>query len=91
MSQNHYCCFCTFETELSHYSSTKLLQEQLLQAINILGLLVEHAPDKKITIATHTFNTEEVAITTLNLISLEQKLHTLNSQLNITQPNNKYL
>ena len=88
MSQDHlpYCCgICRLEQELSCCPSIKLLQEQLMQAINILGLLVEHASDKEIALATQTFNSEEIAVTTLNLISLEQKLHEINRRLVVSQ------
>ncbi len=72
-----------------YYHNIAFVQEQLMQAINILGLLVEYAPDKQITIAAQTFNTQEIAVTTLNLISLEQQLNTINNQLNIMQQNSE--
>ena len=52
-----------------------------MQAIHILSLLVESSPEKEIIIAEHILNTEEVALTTVNLISLEHKLNTINDIL----------
>ncbi len=48
-----------------------------MTAINILGLLVQDAQNQEVIIASEKFNPQELAVTTLNLISLEQKFNTL--------------
>ena len=62
-----------------------------MQAISILGLLVEYAEDKQFVIAGQKFNTEEIAVTTLNLISLERKLDNIYKQLGVSQKNREII
>ncbi len=55
-------------------------QEQLLAAINILGLLVSDTPDKEINLAGETLQKDDIAVAaTLNLIALKQKLKNIKS------------
>ena len=68
------CTLCQSGLIFSHCPNTAFVQEQLLTAINILGLLVENAPGKQFTLASETFDTDEIAVTTLNLICMVQKL-----------------
>ncbi len=68
------CTLCLSGLIFSHCPNTTFVQEQLLTAINILGLLVETAPGKQLTLASKIFDTDEIAVTTLNLICMVQKL-----------------
>ena len=68
------CTLCQSGLIFSHCPNTTFVQEQLLTAINILGLLVETAPGKQFTLASKIFDTDEIAVTTLNLICMVQKL-----------------
>ncbi len=44
-------------------------------AINVLGALVQEAPLKEITLGARNYHTDDLAITVLNLICLEQQLN----------------
>ncbi len=71
------CLLCLLQKNFALYPDIKQIQTELLTAINILGLLVEDAHGQDIIIASQKFNPQELAVTTLNLISLEQKFNTL--------------
>ena len=75
------CPYCQLTGIAYGWENVSFIQEQLMQAIHILGLLVEYSPNKKITIAEHIFNTEEVALMTVNLMSLEHKLNTIQDSI----------
>ncbi len=51
-----------------------MMQEHLMAAINILGLLVKSSEDKKVSIASQTFNTDDIAVTVLHMVCLVYKL-----------------
>ena len=51
-----------------------MTQEHLMTAIDILGLLVKSGEDKKVSIASQTFNTDDIAVTVLHLVCLMHKL-----------------
>ncbi len=74
------CLLCLLQKNFTLYPDIKQIQTELMTAINILGLLVQDAQNQEITIASQKFNPQELAVTTLNLISLEQKFNTLLDQ-----------
>lgn len=71
------CLLCLLQKNFTLYPDIKQIQSELITAINILGLLVQDAQNQEIIIASEKFNPQELAVTTLNLISLEQKFNTL--------------
>ncbi len=71
------CPFCQTETLCKLFSNIELVQEQLMSAIEILGLLVDAGENKKVQIATNILNTDDIAITVLHLVCLVKKLNEL--------------
>ena len=71
------CPFCQTNTPCKSFSNTEPLQEQLMKAMDILSLLVDAGEDKKVSIASNTLNTDDIAITVLHLVCLVKKLNEL--------------
>ncbi len=69
-----YCALCQSGARFTQCPNIPFFQEQLLVAINILGLLVSDSQDKEIILAGETLQKDDIAVATLNLIALEQKL-----------------
>ena len=78
--QKQGCVSCPFHQAniiSKSFSNIELLLEQLMSAIEILGLLVDAGEDKKVSIASNTLNTDDIAITVLHLVCLVKKLNEL--------------
>ena len=78
--QKQGCVSCPFHQAniiSKSFSNIELVQEQLIKAMDILSLLVDAGEDKKVSIASNTLNTDDIAITVLHLVCLVKKLNEL--------------
>ncbi len=69
-----YCALCQSGAHFTQCPNIPFFQELLLVAVNILGLLVSDTSDKEIKLAGEILQKDDIAVSTLNLIALEQKL-----------------
>ncbi len=76
------CAFCQKEHLNYLCLNIPYIQEHLLNAANILSLIVETTPTKELCFASETVNRDDIAITALALISLMQKLDVLKEDQN---------
>ena len=80
------CPFCQTDTPCKSFSNIELVLEQLMRAIEILGLLVDAGENKKVRIASNTLHTDDIAITVLHLVCLVKKLNELPTDYDCTDP-----
>ena len=71
------CVFCQKEKISNLCPNIPYIQEHLLNAANILSLVVETTPTKELCFASETISRDDIAIAALNLVCLVQKLEVL--------------
>ena len=74
------CALCQKKNVSNICPNIPHIQEHLLNAANILSLVVEATPTKELCFASKTICRDDIAIAALNLICLVQKLEILNTE-----------